>query len=325
MPAENGRPIICVLGSLNVDLVVGVDSLPRPGQTVSGRHFARHVGGKGLNQAVAAARAGASVSMIGATGDDADAGLVRAALQEDGVDLAAVLVEPSALTGVALITVAADGENTICVVGGANTTVTPEAVAAAAPLIEAAEVLLMQLEVPVESVLAGGAIARAAGVKVVLDPAPAPDTIPDGLLNVDLICPNEEEASALTGVDVCDEKTAAEAAAVLHEKGAAAVAVTMGADGTLLSDGTATAVIPSINIKPVDTTAAGDSLAGATAAEWVRTGDLFAAVRYGNVAGALAATKAGARASVPTDGNVRDALSVHTVDVAAASSSKSPT
>jgi ribokinase len=311
---------VVVVGSVNADLVVSVRRLPRPGETVSGGTFARHGGGKGANQAVAAARLGARVAFVGAVGDD---DLGEEALRElaaEGVDVSAAARLEGVATGVAVIVVDERGENQIAVASGANAALTGDAVAAAlAPLLAGpagpagptassggagpagptmsaggagpAGVVLLGHEVPEAAVVAGARAARAAGWTAILNPAPA-RPLPDGIDGV-LLTPNAEEARALTGED--DPEAAARA---LAEQTGAPVLVTLGPDGALLLDDTAERLrAPAVDV--VDTTGAGDAVNGALAAELAAGRPLRDAVRFALAAAALSTRAAGARAGMP--------------------------
>ncbi len=293
-------PRIVVLGSINMDLVVRCQDLPVAGQTILAESSREFCGGKGANQAVAAALAGGEVSMIGAVGGDAVADRLIDNLKMRNVNCDAVWRCEDQASGLAVIAVDSRGQNSIMVVPGANSAVTPERVRAVDSIIQAANCLMVQLEIPLESVLEGIRIARSHGVQVILDPAPAPTDFPKTLLEVDLICPNETEATALTKLPVTTTEEAQAAAIRLHAMGAKNVAITMGAHGTLLyCDGQAT-VVPAFGVDAIDTTAAGDAFAGALAVRWAQCGELRDAVLFANSAGAIAASRSGAQDSIAT-------------------------
>ena len=264
---------VYVVGSVNLDLVVRAATLPGPGETVTGGTFERHGGGKSANQAVAAARQGAAVRMIGAVGDDDLGEEAVAQLEAEGIDVSAVqrLATP---TGVALIAVDAKGENQIAVASGANAELAPEAVEAALAGAAAGGVVLLGLEVPDAAVVAGARAARAAGLGVVLNPAPA-RPLPDELLALSpVLTPNGTEASQLSGED--DPEAAARA---LTARTGAPVVVTVGAHGALLADGDALERIPAPAVEAVDTTGAGDAFNGALACALAGGAELADAVR----------------------------------------------
>ena len=281
---------VYVIGSVNVDLVVRAESLPGPGETVTGGTFERHGGGKSANQAVAAARQGAAVRMVGAVGDDELGEEAVAQLEAEGIDVSAVQRLTTAPTGVALIAVDAAGENQIAVASGANADLSPAAVEAALAGAAAGGVALIGLEVPDAAVLAGARAARAAGLEVVLNPAPA-RPLPDELLALSpVLTPNGGEAAALAGED--DPEAAARA---LSERSGAAVVVTVGADGALLVEDGAVERIPAPRVEAVDTTGAGDAFNGALAAALAGGAALADAVRAAVAVAAESVRKPGAR------------------------------
>jgi len=289
------KPRIVVVGSINMDLVVRCGKLPMPGETVLAQSSRGVCGGKGANQAVAAARAGGEVTMVGRVGDDAFAGRLVENLRREGVQTDHVLPTGRLASGLAVVAVEDSGQNAILVVPGANGRVSVDDVRAARSAIESADVVLLQLEIPIKTVLATIDIARSAGVRVVLDPAPVPARWPDELLEVDLLTPNESEAAALVGRPVESIEEAKVAARKLNEKDARNVAITLGDRGTLLFDEQQTRRIEPFAVEAVDTTAAGDAFAGALAVFWAERDDLAEAVRLANAAGALAASREGAQ------------------------------
>ncbi len=284
---------VLVVGSVNVDLVTTVARLPGPGETVAGGTFARHGGGKGANQAVAAARWGAGVRFAGAVGDDDLGAAAVAELAAEGIDVTAVARVPGAPTGVASIVVDAAGENQIAVASGANAALDPgAALAALGPLDEAAVVLNLELADPV--VLAAARAARAAGLVLVVDPAPARALAAPLLDLAPVLVPNAGEARALSGVD-----DPAAAGRALAARTGAPVVVTLGADGALLVHGDAVDAVAAPAVAAVDTTGAGDALCGVLAAELARGAPLAAAL--GEAVGAASASTGvpGARAGMP--------------------------
>jgi ribokinase len=297
-------PKIAVVGSINLDLVVPVPRHPRPGETVLGGDLAEHPGGKGANQAVAAARLGASVAMLGRVGADDAGARLRRVLDLEGVDATRVLPVDGLPTGRALIAVDhTTGENSIIVSPGANTALSPEHCAAEGALLRDASVTLLQHEVPPETVAAA---ARLAGGTVLLNPAPARELTLDLLHMVDLLVPNREELASLVGHPLPDLHAVADAARQL--RGPTAVVVTLGADGALLCEDGAVAFVPPHQVSPLDTTAAGDAFCGALAFCLVDGLGLHEAVRRANVAAALSTTLAGAQPSLPTRAEVAHAL-----------------
>lgn len=285
---------VCVVGSANLDLVATTETLPAPGVTVLGTSYAEHPGGKGLNQAVAAARAGARVAFVGAVGLDAAGRGLLDVLAAEHID--ATGVQQVGTTGRALIGVSAAGENSIIVVPGANATLTAEHVRAALPR---ARVVLVQLEIPLPAVGAALATGRAMGATTVLNPAPAPAApLPAEVLqHCDLVVPNEHEADAIGG------------APSLLAEGATTVIVTRGAAGISLVTSADTVDLRAFTVEAVDTTAAGDAFCGALCAELAAGADLAAAVRVAMAAGALATTVAGAVPSLPRRAAIDELLS----------------
>lgn len=291
------KPEIAVVGSANLDLVVEVPRVPLVGETVLGGDLSRIPGGKGANQAVAAARLGRSVAMIGRVGDDEGGRMLRAALETDGVDASHLTTTPDTPNGVALIAVGADGDNSIVVSPGANSRLSVDDVEAAADVLDAAAVTLVQLESPVAAVLAA---AETAGGVVVLNPAPAPSSpLPAKLLEaVDVIVPNQTELALLTGHDgPVDAEGAARLAARLPVP---TVVVTLGAQGALAVVEGEAAHIAAPVVDPVDATAAGDSFCGALADALVRKEPILDAVRWAVRVGAATTLRPGAQPSLPT-------------------------
>jgi ribokinase len=293
-------PAIVVVGSLNLDLVVRVARLPGPGETVSGGDVFRNPGGKGANQAVAAARLGRGVAMVGRVGDDQAGRELLASLRADGVDTSHVRVVDGAPSGTAFITVSDDGENQIVVSPGANARLAPEDVGAAGAALRAAAVTLVQLEVPLAAVAAA---VRAAGGRVVLNPAPV-RTLPIELLGeVDVLVPNRVELSQLAAAPV--PATVEEAAMLAGRLPARAVVVTLGADGALVVEQGHASHVPAVPVRPVDTTAAGDAFCGGLADALAAGAALQDAARWAVRVAAAACTRPGAQASLPTPSEVR--------------------
>ena len=289
-----------------MDLVVRSPRFAAPGETLIGTAFLTVPGGKGANQAVAAQRLGARVAMIARVGDDAFGRSMRQRLQEEGLDVRYLAATPESSTGVALITVDDRGENTIIVVPGANGVLTADDVERASESIEDADVLMLQLEVPIQTVARAIAIAAAAGVTVVLNAAPAQPVGPALLSRIEYLIVNATEAATVARMPT--DTALEDAARVLHRRGARAVVVTLGAAGAvLLADGKAAVSVPAHQVPVVDTTAAGDAFAAAFAvaiAEGLTPAD---ALQFGVAAGALAVTSVGAQPSLPTRAAV-DAL-----------------
>ena len=283
---------VIVVGSINVDLVVSAAHLPRPGETVSGGSFARHYGGKGANQAVAAARAGAAVTMIAAVGRDADGDESIAALGAEGIDVSDI-ARVDGPTGVAIVAVAPDGENQIVVAPGANALLARDE-GTLVEVVQGADVLLASLEVPMPAVVAAVLAARRIGVEAIVNPAPAQPLPADLLESGPILTPNASELLAATGSS--DIETGI---SQLLAAGARAVIVTLGADGALLAAGERRRAIAARTVDVVDTTGAGDTFSGVLAA-WLASGsDLDEAVDAANCAAGLSVTQEGARGGMP--------------------------
>ncbi|WP_179404172.1 ribokinase [Burkholderia guangdongensis] len=305
VPAAAGAPgggRVTVIGSLNMDLVVRAPRLPKPGETLAGRTFAQAAGGKGGNQAVAAARLGARVAMIGCVGADAHGDALRAGLEAEGIDCAGLASSASAPTGVALIVVDDASQNAIVIVAGSNGEVTPDTIARHEATLAAADVLICQLETPADAVHAALRAGRRLGRTVVLNPAPAVAPLPaDWLPLVDYLIPNEVEAAALTGLPIDTPADAQAAARALQANGARNVLITLGARGVLaLSADGAARHYPAPAVHAVDTTAAGDTFIGAFSARLAAGADVDAAIRFAQRAASLSVTRAGAQPSIPT-------------------------
>ncbi len=291
---------IVVAGSLNMDLVVRAERMPRAGETIAGREFYTIAGGKGANQAVAAARLGARVAMVGRVGRDAFGPRLIHGLQAQGVDISHVCLEPDVPTGIATILVDQAGENRIIVVAGANGLMGAADFAAAASQIRETQLLVMQLEIPLAAVKDGLDLASRFGIPVMLNAAPAQEMPAALLRKVRYLVVNESEASLLAGCQVVDLPTAEQAAVSLRRSGAAAVIVTLGKAGALLADEDGILHVPAPVVSVVDSTAAGDAFIGGLAISLVRGLDWSGALRFANYAGALAVTRLGAQTSLPT-------------------------
>jgi ribokinase len=288
-----------------MDLVARAPRLPHPGETLAGRTFAQVAGGKGGNQAVAAARLGAQVSMLGCVGADANGAQLRAGLEAEGIDCAAVETGREA-TGVALIVVDDASQNAIVIVAGSNGEVTPDTIARHEAVLAAADVVICQLETPLDTVQAALTTARRLGKTVILNPAPATGPLPaEWLPLIDYLIPNELEAATLTGLPVGSPEEAATAAAVLRAAGTRNVLVTLGPRGVQAAlEGAAPALYDAPKVKAVDTTAAGDTFIGGFAAQLAQGASVDAAIRFAQRAAALSVTRAGAQPSIPTRAEV---------------------
>jgi ribokinase len=306
---------IVVFGSINLDLVARSPRIPAPGETLTGNSFETIPGGKGANQAVAAARLGVPTQMMGRVGGDAFGQTLLQGLRESGVDCDRVRIDPSTHSGVALITVDAASENSIVVIPGANGNVDQsdidrlQAVLAHDP---APKVLLLQLETPLPMVIAAAQAAQAAGVTVILDPAPARSDLPNELYGlIDIATPNQIEAEQLTGFPVREFESAASAAIALRQRGIRTVIVKLGKQGALCVSETETFQIPSFPVQAIDTVGAGDAFNGGLAAA-IASGIPFrqATIQAAAVA-ALSVTKAGAQPSLPTKAELAEFLARH--------------
>ncbi|MCU5772392.1 ribokinase [Erwiniaceae bacterium BAC15a-03b] len=290
---------LAVLGSINADHILNLAQFPRPGETVIGKQYQIAFGGKGANQAVAAGRSGADIAFIACVGEDDIGERVRQQLVKDRIDITPVEAIAGASTGVALIFVNADGENSIAIHSGANAALTPERVSRHQQTIADASALLMQLESPLDSVLAAARIAQQHQTQVILNPAPAIPLSDELLALVDMITPNETEAEILTGIPVRNDEDAARAAAVLHGKGISMVLITLGSRGVWLSDNGQGQRIAGFRVTAVDTIAAGDTFNGALITALLERQPMDQAVRFAHAAAAIAVTRPGAQPSVP--------------------------
>ena len=296
---------ILVVGSLNADLVVRAPRFPQPGETISGEDLQIIPGGKGANQAVAAARQGSSVSMLGRVGNDSFGPVLIDNLKQNSVETSHVQLTPSA-TGTAIIVVDPSGQNSIVLSPGANGKVNPADVHAVS--FAGYRLLLLQQEIPIETVYAAAQRAKESGVRVLLNPAPA-RPLPDELISLpDFILPNETELSLLTDQPVHDITSAENAARTLLERGAQNVIVTLGANGALIVSRQQVTHVNTYKVEVVDTTAAGDAFIGGFASALLQNKSLEEAVRYGCACGALATTKFGAQPSLPTKTEVEEFL-----------------
>ncbi len=300
---------VLVIGSLNMDLVVHTPRVPGDGETLLGTSFHRYFGGKGANQAVAVARQGVKTFMAGRVGDDPFGRDQLASLQAEGIDTQHVLVDPEESSGVASIIIDSSGNNRIIVVPGANGVVTTEDIRALAPLMAKCDCVVLQLEIPVETVLFAIKQASFLGVKVILNPAPAQDLPDDIYPHLFAITPNESEAHLLTGIEVKDLGTARQAAQALLAKGVDAVVITLGSQGVYGLDAEGEFHIPAHEVTVVDTVAAGDTFTGALAALIGEGYSLEEAAQYANAAAALAVTRHGAQPSIPKRAEVGEFLS----------------
>ncbi len=295
---RKGRPVV-VVGSLNMDLVMRTPRVPEGGETLNGHAFSTLPGGKGANQAVACARLGGTVAMIGQVGDDGFGKVLRDGLSADGIDVSGVKQTASVGTGVAMILVEDIGQNRIVLASGANGALTLADIDAQASAIEGAAILVVQLEVPMAIVQHAIGIAHAAGVPVLLNPAPAAPLPEDIWPQVEFLVPNESEASLLAGIRVSDASSAFAAARIFRQRGVGCVLVTLGEQGVAVVDDSGERHRPAQVVKAVDTTAAGDTFIGGLTAGLVEGMSLDDAVALGQRASALCVTRHGAQPSIP--------------------------
>ena len=291
--------MILVVGSSNIDLVASVDRLPSRGETVLGYRFAQSFGGKGANQAVAAARAGAEVAFLSKLGADANGRLIEQHLAAQGLSRPILLRDAEFPTGVAMILVDHSGENQIAVVPGSNGRLTPADLRQHRELIAGARVLLLQMEIPRETVFEALRLGRECGLTTILNPAPAAPLPSDLLRLVDILTPNESEAQVLTG-----STDPAEAARILTDRGVGTVVVTCGANGAFLATGNDVTHIPGFLVETIDSTGAGDAFNGAVACAVAEGVPIKSAIVRANAAGALATTGRGAQESMPTKDDI---------------------
>jgi ribokinase len=300
---------IVVVGSSNTDMTVRLPHLPKPGETALGGDFSMAAGGKGANQAVAAARAGGSVTLVARVGDDMFGNQALAEYAKDHINADFVFQDAKAKSGVALIFVGKkSGENSIAVASGANSLLSVADVKKARKAITKASILILQLETPLATVEAAAEIASQAGVRIILNPAPAQRLSAKLLKHISIFTPNQVEAEFYTGIKVSKTADAAKAAKKLISKGIETVIITLGARGSYVASKDVKKLVPSFKVKPIDTTGAGDVYNGALAVALARGKPILEAARYANAAGALSATKLGAQPSAPTHKEIKSFL-----------------
>jgi ribokinase len=290
---------IVVVGSSNTDMIIKLDRIPRPGETILGGEFVTAPGGKGANQAVAAARAGGRVSLVARVGHDVFGDQAVAGFIKDRIDVEHVSRDKRAPSGVALIFVAKDGENSIAVASGANHTLSPSDVKKARALIASSSAVVIQLETPLETVQAAAEVAATAGVTVILNPAPAQPLSNELLRLVSVLTPNETEAEMLTDIKVVDEPSAGQAADRLLSRGVQTVIITLGHRGAFAATPGLRKLIPGFRMTAIDTTAAGDVFNGALSVALAEDQGLGEAIRFANAAAAISVTRMGAQPSAP--------------------------
>jgi ribokinase len=305
------KPKITVVGSSNVDLILKIPRLPKPGETVLGGEFSTVQGGKGANQAVAAARAGGDVQFVSRVGIDDLGKNSLAAYAKDNLNLEYCVTDETASNGVALIFVNAKGENSIGVASGANGNLDRKQVRNAAHVIESSALVLVQLETPIESVEEAITIAAVAGVPIILNPAPAQILDDNILKSISILTPNETETEILTGISLTSDEQIRRAAQSLREKGVGIVIVTLGARGVYVSSSDMDEFIPGFTVESVDTTGAGDIFNGALAVAVAEGKPLSEAIRFANAAAALSVTKLGAQPSAHHRNDIEHFLRTH--------------
>lgn len=293
-----GKNII-VIGSCNTDMVIKADHLPVPGETVIGGSFMMTPGGKGANQAVAIARLKGNVHFIAKTGNDLFGKRSTKYYEDEGIHVENIYSDPTLPSGVALIMVDVNGENSIIVASGANGSLSPEDIRKAQPAIEKGDILLMQLEIPIETVEYAAQIAKEQGIKVILNPAPARALSSKLMRNLYMIIPNKTEAEFLSGVKVTDWESARRAADIISSKGVEIVIITLGPKGALIKDKDTFHEIPAPKVATVDTTAAGDTFCGALCVALSEDVDVLNAVKFANKCASITVTRMGAQPSLP--------------------------
>ena len=300
---------VAVLGSINVDTTYHMERFPEPGETLAAKDKSSAPGGKGANQAVAAARSGSQTYFIGMVGTDAEGKFMREALQADGIDTSHIGNDPHHGTGTALVTLDANGQNDIMVYGGANQAMTTANLKDLDALMEEVDFLVTQFETPQEVALAAFKTAKAHDVITVLNPAPAKEILPELLAYTDVIAPNETESALLSGIEITDEASLVQTAQAFQEKGVTTTLITLGSKGAFFATKDDHGIVPAFKVKAVDTTAAGDTFLGALISQLdPAMTNLADAIRYAQRASSLTVQRMGAMPSIPTEAEVTAAL-----------------
>lgn len=300
---------VVVLGSINVDTTYHVERFPQPGETISAKSKSSAAGGKGANQAVAAARSGADTYFIGAVGSDNEGKFMLESLKDNGVDIRHIAIDEYHGTGTAAVTLDANGQNDIMIYGGANQAMTPDNVKNIEDVLDGANFLISQFETPQDVTLAAFKKAKEHGVTTILNPAPAHQIIPDLLRYTDVITPNESECALLTGIKISDEDSMLASAKFFQDKGVKNLLITLGSKGVFYATPTAHGLVPAFKVKAVDTTAAGDTFIGALSSQMNEDlSNVADALVYAQRASSLTVQSMGAMPSIPTADKVKAAL-----------------
>ena len=300
---------VAILGSINVDTTYHMERFPEPGETLAAKDKSSAPGGKGANQAVAAARSGSQTYFIGMVGTDAEGKFMREALQADGIDTSHIGNDSHHGTGTALVTLDANGQNDIMVYGGANQAMTTANLKDLDALMEEVDFLVTQFETPQEVALAAFKTAKAHDVITVLNPAPAKEILPELLAYTDVIAPNETESTLLSGIEITDEASLVQTAQAFQAKGVTTTLITLGSKGAFFATKDDHGIVPAFKVKAVDTTAAGDTFLGALISQLdPAMANLADAIRYAQRASSLTVQRMGAMPSIPTEAEVTAAL-----------------
>ncbi|MBD5430291.1 ribokinase [Lactobacillus sp.] len=301
---------ITIVGSINVDSILHIKNLPHPGETIAMSKFSKAAGGKGANQAVAGARAGSKVVFVGRVGDDDHGRFMLKEFKDNNIDTTYVTVTPNQQTGQAYILLQESGQNSIIIQHGANFDVTADDVRNAKDEIASSDFVVAQFETPVEATIEAFKIARAAGKKTVLNPAPAMKEIPEKLLELtDLITPNETESQGITGIEITDEESMKKSADYFHNLGVKGVIITIGSHGSYVSMGELNEIVPAFKVEAIDTTAAGDTFLGALTSELNSDlSNLRDSVVYASKSSSFTVQKLGAFPSIPKRSVVEESL-----------------